>query len=290
MPQRGRHDPPGPSGRTGRPTRPGPSGLPVGDLPVDGPPTVDLPVPGVALAIGAHPDDIEFGSGGTLAKWAAAGCRVHHLVLTDGSKGSWDPETDPAALAVTREEESRAAASVIDGGPGPDGTRADRVAFLGRIDGTLVNGPSEQTEIAAVIRRVKPEVVLGHDPWRRYRLHPDHRAAGFATVDAVVAARDPHYLPEIGTASHRPDALLLWEADLPNHVENVVGFESTKIDALLCHSSQYTSTMAIDRSATGENAPTSRTEFEARVRHQLADHGWFAGTSAGEAYRLIGDV
>ena len=63
----------------------------------------DLPTPQRALAIGAHPDDIEFGCGATLAKWAAAGAEVSHLVCTDGSKGTWDPRQDPAQLVVTRQ-------------------------------------------------------------------------------------------------------------------------------------------------------------------------------------------
>ena len=96
-----------------------PSGLAVGDLLTVASVTVDQPVPSSALAIGAHPDDIEFGCGATLAKWAAAGCRVHHLILTDGSKGSWDPEADLGALVATREAECRAAAAVIDGPVGP---------------------------------------------------------------------------------------------------------------------------------------------------------------------------
>ena len=74
--------------------------------------TRELPTPASALAIGAHPDDVEFGAGGLLAKWAAGGCTVHHLVCTDGSKGSWDPGVDPAALTATREIEQREAAHV----------------------------------------------------------------------------------------------------------------------------------------------------------------------------------
>src|SRR5919201_3735941 len=73
----------------------------------------DLPVPGRALAIGAHPDDIDFGCGATLAKWAARGCEVFELVLTDGSKGSWDPKADRANLVGLRREEQRAAASAL---------------------------------------------------------------------------------------------------------------------------------------------------------------------------------
>ena len=71
--------------------------------------TLDLAVPASALAIGAHPDDVEFGCGGTLAKWSATGAVVHHLICTDGSKGSWDPATDVATLVVTRQAEQRAA-------------------------------------------------------------------------------------------------------------------------------------------------------------------------------------
>ena len=70
----------------------------------------NLSVPESALAIGAHPDDIEFGAGGTLAKWAAAGCVVHHLVCTDGSKGTWNPDADIDALILSRQDEQRAAA------------------------------------------------------------------------------------------------------------------------------------------------------------------------------------
>ena len=69
--------------------------------------TENLPVPERALAIGAHPDDIEFGCGATLAKWAAQGCVVHHLVCTDGSKGTWAPHAATAALVVTRQREQR---------------------------------------------------------------------------------------------------------------------------------------------------------------------------------------
>ena len=72
--------------------------------------THNLAVPASALAIGAHPDDIEFGGGGTLAKWADAGCVVHHLICTDGSKGTWDPDADVHALTAQRQREQREAA------------------------------------------------------------------------------------------------------------------------------------------------------------------------------------
>ena len=81
--------------------------------------SVNLETPARALAIGAHPDDVEFGAGATLAKWAAAGCEISHLVCTDGSKGSWDPADDPTALVATRQEEQRAASRATSGQSAP---------------------------------------------------------------------------------------------------------------------------------------------------------------------------
>lgn len=269
-----------------------PSGLPVGDLPATDGLTVDLDVPTSALAIGAHPDDVEFGCGATLARWARAGCRVHHLVLTDGSKGSWDPDEDLARLVAARRSECRQGAAVLDGrgsspstaGPPP---AEDRVVFLDAVDGELVNGPEERRAVCAVIRQLRPAVVLGHDPWRRYRLHPDHRNAGFLTLDSIVAARDPHFFPDLALPPHRPEHLLLWEPDLPNHVEVAVGYEATKVEALLCHQSQQVTTMGMV--STTPDHPEVRA-FAAKVRHQLASHGALAGATAGEAFHRMNDL
>ena len=117
--------------------------------------TVDLEVPASVLAVGAHPDDIEFGCGGTLAKWADAGCVVHHLVCTDGSKGTWDPDTDTVALVGRREEEQREAARRLAG------DRRGDVIFRGRVDGELENDAATRSEIVRAIRRLRPEIVLG---------------------------------------------------------------------------------------------------------------------------------
>ena len=265
------------------------SGLPVGDLLDTTTVTVDLATPSCALAIGAHPDDIEFGAGATLAKWAAAGCQIHHLVLTDGSKGSWDPDEDQHRLVADRMQECRTAAKVLAGGAGETGS--ERVHFLGKVDGELDNDRPTRREVARIIRAIRPVVLLGHDPWRRYRLHPDHRAAGFVTLDALVAARDPHFFADLGFPPHRPNALLLWEADLPNHVEQVDGFAEAKVDALLCHHSQLETTMGLEPS-TGERAPggganDGHAAFAARIGWQLAQHGAIADVDAGEAFHLM---
>jgi LmbE family N-acetylglucosaminyl deacetylase len=235
-------------------------------------------VPARALAVGAHPDDIEFGAGATLARWAAAGCEVSLLVCTDGSKGTWDVNADLDALVATRQEEARAAAQAL----GATG----EVVFLGVTDGELENDRATRSELARWIRLLQPDVLLGHDPWMRYRLHPDHRAAGFLTCDALVAARDPHFFPEHGIAHHRPDALLLFEADEPDHAETAddTGV-AAKVAALESHRSQYESTMFITDDPVASAAEQDR--FRAEVRSKVADAGQWAGIALAERFRLM---
>ena len=235
--------------------------------------SLDLPVPGRALAIGAHPDDIDFGCGATLAKWAASGCAVTELVLTDGSKGSWDPGVDHAALVALRQDEQRAAAAALG---------AAEVVFLGHVDGELDSGLQQRAEVCRVIRQARPDVVLGHDPWKRYRLHPDHRHAGFLTVEGIVAARDPHFFPDQGLAPHRPVGLLLWEADEVDHLETIDGFLPTKLAALLAHRSQWESTMGIAGDRAAEEAA-----FETRIRDRAAEAGAVGGVALAEAFKRI---
>ncbi|MGQ0616069.1 MAG: PIG-L deacetylase family protein [Acidimicrobiia bacterium] len=239
-----------------------------------------LAPPRSALAIGAHPDDIEFGAGATLAKWAAGGTIVHHLVCTDGSKGSWDPGDDIGALVALRQDEQRAAAAAL----GATG----EVVFLGYTDGELGSGLDERAAAARVIRTLEPEVVLGHDPWRRYRLHPDHRHAGHLAVEGIVAARDPHFFPDQGLGPWRPSALLLFEADEADHVEDVTGFAEHKLAALYRHQSQLRSTMHVEVGSPDEDAQRDR--FRAKVLDRLAVAATGTGFTYGEAFKLIDDL
>jgi LmbE family N-acetylglucosaminyl deacetylase len=266
-------------------------------LPFAGAVTTNLAVPKRALAIGAHPDDVEFGCGGTLAKWSKAGCEIFHLVLTDGSKGTWDPDTDQAELVVTRQREQREAARLLGG------TSPDHVQFLGWIDGELDSGLRQRWEVAYWIRKFAPDVVLGHDPWRRYRIHPDHRHAGFLTTDGLVAARDPKFFPEQQLTPHRPSSLLLWEADEPDHVEAIDDVIEEKLRALLAHKSQYATTMHISTNlagatAAGVAAPNSFAaehpaehpeigEFRSAILTRAAEAGRLCGLRAGEAFKHI---
>ena len=239
---------------------------------------LNLGVPAVALAVGAHPDDVEFGCGATLAKWAAAGCVVHHLVCTDGSKGSWDPAEDSARLVVERQAEQRAAARAL-------GATGECV-FLAWRDGELESGLRQRWELAYWIRRLRPHVVLGHDPWKRWRLHPDHRHAGFLAVEGVVAARDPHFFPEQQLPHHRPSAMLLWEADEADHVEDVGGHADAKVTALLEHRSQYRSTHEIDDPDDARQVDA----FGRRVHERLEEMGALAGVAVGEAFKHLGRI
>ena len=239
--------------------------------------SIDLATPTSALAIGAHPDDVEFGCGGLLAKWAAHGCVVHHLICTDGSKGTWDVDADMAALAARRQDEQREAARRLAG------ANAGEVRFLGRVDGELDSDPATRGEVARIIRELRPQVVLGHDPWKRYRLHPDHRHAGLLACEGIVASRDPHFFRDHGIGHHRPDALLLWEADQPDHAEDVSDFVATKLDALAAHESQFESTMKAADEA-------EFAAFEQRVRNRLGDLGRPFDMDAAEVFKLIGDL
>jgi LmbE family N-acetylglucosaminyl deacetylase len=207
----------------------------------------------------------------------AQGCIVHHLVLTDGSKGTWNPDADVVALAAQRQVEQREAARRLAG------EHAGQVVFLEQVDGELDSTLELRGRVARVIRELRPQVVLGHDPWKRYRLHPDHRHAGLLACDGIVAARDPHFFKEHGLPSHRPDVLLLWEADEPDHVEDVTGFVDTKLAALEAHESQFESTMkAVD--------PEQMAAFADRIRTRLAGLGQRHGVGAAEVFKRIADL
>ena len=244
----------------------------------DGAPTIGLPVPARVLAVDAHPDDVEFGCGATLAKWARAGAEVHLLVLTDGSKGTWDPTADPIALAAERTAEQEAARVALG---------AVAIHHLGAVDGELHEGPELREQVCAVIRATCPDVLLTHDPWRPYRLHPDHRHGGFLVLDAVVAARDPHFFPGQDDPPHRPEVVLLFEPGEVHHLEPVGPDDlAAREAALLAHRSQWRSTMGID----GPDDDAGRRTFVERLRAGSAAFGAPAGLTAAEGFARIAEV
>ncbi len=259
----------------------------VDPLVAGGPSSSDLPIPATALVVVAHPDDAELQAGATLAKWARSGCDVHHLVLTDGSLGTWDPEMDPSTLVALRHAEQRAAAAVLRRGAGDD----TRVHLLDLPDGELTASIATRGLVAEVIRRVRPQVVVGHDPWKRYRLHPDHAAAGRLCVEGIVAARDPGFHREqidAGLAPHRPDALLLFEPDVANHAESVTAQDhATRLDALECFTSQIATTHLYKVDVAGSEDPIA--SWRSRELDSMRAVGTWAGVELAEAFHLLSE-
>ncbi len=184
------------------------------------------------LFVQAHPDDADFGAAGTVALWAREGRRVHYLLCTSGDKGTPNPGERPADLARRREAEQQEAARRL----GVDSTR-----FLGRHDGELEVSLAFRAELTAIIRAVRPQLVATFDPWRPYQLHPDHRAVGFTTLDAIISARDPLYFAEQqreGLTAHRVREAWLFATDNADVWIDITPTIDVKLDALHAHISQ----------------------------------------------------
>ena len=198
-----------------------------------------LPTPERVLVVAAHPDDIEFGAAGTVARWIGEGAAVRYLLVTRGDKGSDDPGADPLAVAAAREAEQRAAAAEI----GVDG-----VDFLDEPDGQVQPTLRLRERITYAIRAYRPEVVMGHDPTvlfvnNEWVNHPDHRAVGEVTVDAVFpTARDPlnfHEHIQAGLGPWKAAELYLWSTNEANQIVDISQTLERKIAALAHHASQF---------------------------------------------------
>jgi len=184
------------------------------------------------MVIAAHPDDPEFGCAGTVLKWAQDGKQVTYVLLTSGDKGSHDPDLRPGRLAGQREDEQRAAARDL-------GVRD--VIFLRYPDGLLENNLELRRQLASLLRQHRPHIVTTIDPWRHYQLHPDHRAAGQAALDAVYAAREWYIFPEQLVDDMEPwrvkEVYLFWTEN-PDYWEDISCYIEGRISALAQHASQ----------------------------------------------------
>jgi LmbE family N-acetylglucosaminyl deacetylase len=198
-----------------------------------------LPTPERVLVVAAHPDDIEFGAAGIVARWVGEGAKVRYLLLTNGDKGSDDPNTDTAALGRRRENEQRAAAAEI-GVAGVD--------FLREPDGQVEPSLRLRERVTFAIRSFQPEAVMTHDPTvvfvnNEWVNHPDHRAVGQVTVDAVFpTARDPlnfHEHLDQGLQPWKVAELFLWSTNEANQIVDIGETIERKIAALACHESQF---------------------------------------------------
>lgn len=225
-------------------------------------------VPARALAIYAHPDDPDVSCGGTLARWAAAGCEVRVLLCTDGDKGTSDPGVSPGALAAQRVDEVLAAGKVL-GLAGID--------WLHHPDGELDDDLAFRAELVAAVRRFRPEVVFCPDPTavffgQDYVNHRDHRTTGWAALDAVSpAAALPLYFPEAGPA-HQVQSVLMTGSLEPDVWVDVTGTLEAKVEAVGCHRSQFADGGEWARSA---------------VRLGAEDAGRRAGVPYAEGFRRL---
>ena len=186
------------------------------------------------MAIMAHPDDIDFGSAGSIAKWCSEGWTVYYVLATSGDKGTHDPNMTPQELAAIREEEQRAAGRVLG---------VKECIFLGYPDGFVLPTPELRGQIVRLFRKYKPDVVLTWDGFRTSFNHIDHRNIGIAVRDAMYpAVRDRLYYPEHAAEGLEPEVkvneLLLAGADEPDYFVDINRFIEQKADAMLCHASQ----------------------------------------------------
>lgn len=192
------------------------------------------------LVVTAHPDDVDFGAAGTIARWTEAGAEVVYCILTDGDAGGFDPDVPREDIPGIRRGEQTAAAQAVG---------VDELHFLGYPDGRLEVTLELRRDISRVIRHVRPRRVVAQSPIRTldsvYRNHPDHIAAGEAACCAVYPdARNPFTFPELVAEGH--DAWSVEELwimgggpDAEAHVDITETFDR-KMKALRCHVSQMT--------------------------------------------------
>jgi LmbE family N-acetylglucosaminyl deacetylase len=191
-------------------------------------------IPSSAMAIYAHPDDIEFTIAGTVAKWADAGCEVTFVLLTSGDAGTHDTRFTRKTLARVREREEREAARILG---------AKRVVFLRKHDCELEPSMALRKELVRQLRRHRPEVVLCGDPealfyGNRYINHPDHLVAGKLALEAVFPASEMELLwPEAGKA-HKVGAVYISSTHNPDTWIDVGKTIGRKIASLRAHRSQ----------------------------------------------------
>jgi LmbE family N-acetylglucosaminyl deacetylase len=232
----------------------------------------NFPQPERVLVVVAHPDDPEFGAGGTIARWADAGAEVTFAIVTDGSKGSAEPDMTPERLVALRQEEERAAAAALG---------VHNVQFLGHEDGRIENTLVFREEIVRLIRTHRPDVLITHDPSSRimgntHFNHTDHRAVGDAALDCVYPlARDRLNFPEHeveGLEPHKVLQIFLTSSNSADYVVDISATMDKKITSLWAHKSQIGDPQELDeRIRAGARALAEQVSFEYGERFRRID-------------------
>ncbi|MFV0462159.1 MAG: PIG-L deacetylase family protein [Nostocoides sp.] len=222
------------------------------------------------LVVAAHPDDADFGAAGTVAAWVASGLDVTVLCLTRGEQGG-RPDADIAAIPALREREQRAASAALG---------VTKVQFLdGYRDGWLAPTFDLQRDIVEVIRQVRPQRILCQSPERNYdrifSSHPDHLAAGEATIRASYpAAENPFAWPELGLPFWHVGELWLMAHPTPTYAVDITETFDRKVAALRAHASQ-----------TGHREDLE--EFLRRMSGAVASHFGLPAGRLAEAFRIV---
>ncbi len=197
------------------------------------------------LVIGAHPDDVDFGSAGTVAHWVDSGLAVSYCIVTNGEAGGSDRSVSRAEMMTIRQAEQTAAAKQLG---------VSDLTFLGYPDGQVEPTLGLRRDLARIIRLLRPHRVVCPSPERNYaRLgvsHPDHRAVGSAALDAVYPdARNPFAFPELLAAERLEPWTVreIWIAGspAPNQYVDVTDTFAKKVAALGCHASQISDPEAL---------------------------------------------
>jgi LmbE family N-acetylglucosaminyl deacetylase len=196
-------------------------------------------IPERIMVVAAHPDDAEFGCGGTVAKWVREGSTAFYLICTNGEKGNDEGSVTVEELIAIRDREQREAAKVIG---------VSEVVILPRPDGELFYNYEFRGDVVRYIRKWKPDAIFTHDPTviinaNGFINHADHRATGEATVDAVYpfsrsVLQYPDQIKE-GLEPHTVYDVYLWGATPPNFWVDVSDTVDCKAQALKCHGSQF---------------------------------------------------
>jgi LmbE family N-acetylglucosaminyl deacetylase len=187
----------------------------------------------IFMVVAAHPDDPEFGAGGTVGKWVQEGWKAIYVICTNGDKGTPDLSMTSEKLAKIREQEQRNAAKVLG---------VSEIIFLGHPDGELAEGWEFRGELVRLIREYRPDIVITHDPNRKYMGHHDHRITGITCMDAIYPySRDHLFYPEhkaAGLMTHKVDEVYLMGPEEPNKFIDVNDTFILKMKAISCHISQ----------------------------------------------------
>jgi LmbE family N-acetylglucosaminyl deacetylase len=190
------------------------------------------------LVVAAHPDDIDYGNGGTVAMLVADGWHVAYCLVTDGDAGGFDPLVPRTEIPAIRRAEQTAAAKALG---------VTELHWLGHPDGRVAVSLELRRDIARVIRLVRPERVICPNPGRSwdsvYASHPDHMATGEATLRAVYPdARNPFAFPELVAEGYEAHTVAeVWVGGMePNLTVDVTDYYQPKLAALRAHASQET--------------------------------------------------